>query len=697
MAKEDDDRKPSWSSWFAPGDVRQAPDHEHDKRPTAVASPNQAQDTPQSESNPLITFKHFVDDTFSALTSSNKKLEDVLKAREDEFDKMYKMWTGAENTRHLVQIQDAWVTRTKADCESMGDPSDEARATARMILLESARRNSHVSPSKITALFEDPAAVRSGGDEYPPWLSVDWFRSSKDSPINLEADPALAKYDTKWRHAFEDLLEAALDKPISSRERIGYRGSIGPNSTWRGPGLDWMLSLQCRGILPPQLPTMYSNASVASEFFADVGMSHTVLGRWCQQHCRTSESNLWDNLQIDYEYDQLLTAIDTPAPEDTTFVYRKLEALGIPCQPATGGGAIGMNENESLARQRTAQHATTQESVSKGDCPDELGRAVSEATKSSHEPDTELDIYEQMYNDWLEDSEDQSNESDSFGARCPDELGRAVGEAARQEAARAFADEENGLGEYDAESMAAGALGGSESDKHHALRDYQMQTKLPEQQNKKRLAIARAEALANEQDDLRRAERQQLPQELDASARGSALTELEETTALNGLAPSKSDVARAEGRGIERLRTLQRVQDSVNVDHKLYIEVLAAELQALRDEHEELAEDFADALERLENESRILEQKDPQPPFAHPQKPAPAHADTNRPQVLSTLTTTETTRLPDGSVKTTVVLKRRFAGGFEETQESTQTSFEDPTAAPSSNGQDLSKKGWFWS
>lgn len=146
---------------------------------------------------------------------------------------------------------------------------------------------------------------------------------------------------------------------------------------------------------------------------------------------------------------------------------------------------------------------------------------------------------------------------------------------------------------------------------------------------------------------------------------------------------------------IERRETLQRNQDSVNEFH---IDALAEQLQALRDDHEELADELADALAKLEHKSRMLEQKDRQSSLAPPQIPAQPQADTNRPQVLSTLTTTETTRLPDGSVKTTVVLKRRFANGLEERQESTQTSFEEPQSiAPAPVGQEPSKKGWFWS
>jgi hypothetical protein len=720
MANDDEDRKTPWSSWFAPGDVRQASNQGNEaKRSTPVASPSQTQDASKPESNPLITFKHFVDDTFSALTGFNRSLVDVHEARGDgehEFDKWYKRWTGAENTRHLVQLQGEWIPATKAICEMQGNPSNEARATARMLLLESARRNSHVSPSKISALFEDPASTY--GDEYPRWLSVDWFKNSTDSPINLEAHPALGKYDTKWRHAFEDLLEASLDKPMSSRERFGYRGSIGPTSTWRGPGLDWMLSLQCRGILPPQLPAMYSNASVASQLSASE--SRTIMGHLCQLYSPVWKPNTRERMELDYDYSELLRAIDTPAPEDTAPLYAKLEALGMPCRPETSGGDFGADKNESLIQQRMTQQATTQESNPTGGCPDELGHAVSEAARSSL--GSELDFYEQMYNDWVEDSEDQTTESDhSFVARCPDELGRAVGDAARQQAARAFADEENGLIGDDAGAVTKLNSG------NHALQDYQMQLMLLDQQNKRRLATARAEAAEKENDltyreatmsrtKQRDAEQKHTQQELDASARcpyelghaigeaareeaAQAFTESEISSALNGSASSKLEWLREVERMIQRRDTLQRNKDNIN---EFYIDTLVEQLQALRDDHErlaeELAEELADGLEKLEQRSRMLEQKDRQSSHAHPQKPAPVQADASRPQVLSTLTTTETTRLPDGSVKTTVVLKRRFANGLEETQESTQTSFEEPTAPkPFSGGQESSKKGWFWS
>ncbi|KXL48660.1 hypothetical protein M433DRAFT_152216 [Acidomyces richmondensis BFW] len=73
--------------------------------------------------------------------------------------------------------------------------------------------------------------------------------------------------------------------------------------------------------------------------------------------------------------------------------------------------------------------------------------------------------------------------------------------------------------------------------------------------------------------------------------------------------------------------------------------------------------------------------------------------------ILSSLTTTQTTRLPDGTVTTKVVLKQRFADGREETQEKVHT-YQEPTQKQQEHQrlddtvdveQPKKKKGWFWS
>jgi hypothetical protein len=79
------------------------------------------------------------------------------------------------------------------------------------------------------------------------------------------------------------------------------------------------------------------------------------------------------------------------------------------------------------------------------------------------------------------------------------------------------------------------------------------------------------------------------------------------------------------------------------------------------------------------------------------------------PSILSTLTTTERSVAPDGSVTTRVVLKKRFADGREESTETVHTQRgqeSDPRetarrgVAPKLEGgrdQDKKRSGWFWS
>ncbi|KAI9834537.1 MAG: hypothetical protein M1819_002913 [Sarea resinae] len=80
--------------------------------------------------------------------------------------------------------------------------------------------------------------------------------------------------------------------------------------------------------------------------------------------------------------------------------------------------------------------------------------------------------------------------------------------------------------------------------------------------------------------------------------------------------------------------------------------------------------------------------------------------------IVSTLTTTERTTMPDGSVQTKVVLKKRFADGREESSEtihrahgmqdthkvdSMTTTGEGREEASKEEGAKNQKKGWFWS
>ncbi|KAK0953872.1 hypothetical protein LTR91_023621, partial [Friedmanniomyces endolithicus] len=65
--------------------------------------------------------------------------------------------------------------------------------------------------------------------------------------------------------------------------------------------------------------------------------------------------------------------------------------------------------------------------------------------------------------------------------------------------------------------------------------------------------------------------------------------------------------------------------------------------------------------------------------------------------VLSSLTTTHTTRLPDGTITTKVLLKQRFADGREESEEKVHTYREESTGHQQQPETEKRRGGWFWS
>lgn len=77
----------------------------------------------------------------------------------------------------------------------------------------------------------------------------------------------------------------------------------------------------------------------------------------------------------------------------------------------------------------------------------------------------------------------------------------------------------------------------------------------------------------------------------------------------------------------------------------------------------------------------------------------------SKPSILSTLTTTETRTLPDGTSTTRIVLKKRFSDGVEESTEKTfvqnpvpsrPEADQKPVAAQAPAKPTTGKRGWFW-
>ncbi|KAM0723551.1 hypothetical protein Q7P37_000538 [Cladosporium fusiforme] len=666
MANGDDGQKSSWTSWLSPGDSRrakaeaqqQAPDVEATSRPATTTSPvgedqgshdgGQYVEAQRANHSPFVAFKHFVDDQFAALTEFPQNIHHLLQQARDDHIERIKQAKYEDNERQK-QNAEAYRRWTGLDGDSMAirhwphppnHRNKETEVAACMLIHEAERKSSDVPVEKIIALYKDENASRYESG----FLSIGWFKTDAYSPVNLEANPLLSKYDTKWRHSFEDLLEATLDKPMSSSERFGMRSTGGAvQSTWRGPGLDWMLSLQCRGILPPQLPSWFRSRACLDgkptpfQSYRDHGV---YLGTEYSSMMPPREPPEF------HEYYHLADEIATPFPHSTE--QANTTELDVYEQ---------FDEMASKERQHDANYEVAQLNQPGSKEPgdegqrDQTGPTDGQPASQNHQMQMELrllkrnleiamlrakemedpEIEKRAQHDYkmglmlLQQQEkkkqllaERQDEAVTKG-RCPDELGRAVGEIARREAERAADEEPGGVrGEFD-----FGAFLGAEDEP--AL-------------EKKVFALWEL---------MRRG--------LDEEARHRS--------------PEKVDRLQVEAILEEKLRQL--------IGHST----------SLQPEEAEEAE-----AERPQGWSKIMRSPGAQA----------VEARTERPQVLSTMTKTQTTRLPDGTVKTEVVLKRRFADGREETQTSTETSFDGSSAAAAAaddkDGQQTKDgKGWFWS
>ncbi|KAH9831053.1 hypothetical protein Tdes44962_MAKER02130 [Teratosphaeria destructans] len=249
-------------------------------------------------SNFFVDFKEFIDSNLSSLAESFKSLPSNINELKTKMLEEREAWKQEELAVWQRWTHNADMTPDHAAMQrermSKKDRTDAISSTL-LLLRENRERNKHVPKDKIKALYQDQGPMlhpnvtgapmlsyggacyyqqddgynapstrifRFGTPHYR-WLSIDWLKRSPYSPIALEAHKDLSNYGIKWRAAFEDLLSAAVDKPMESKEQVGYRWPYqNAASTHHGAGIDWMLSLICRGILPLQFPVEFDRVSI---------------------------------------------------------------------------------------------------------------------------------------------------------------------------------------------------------------------------------------------------------------------------------------------------------------------------------------------------------------------------------------------------------------------------------------------------
>ncbi|KAG9659740.1 hypothetical protein KCU95_g839, partial [Aureobasidium melanogenum] len=235
-------------------------------------------DKPERDDDPFADFRRFADEQINALVEGVNSLPGFSSASLAAEEQRWSDET-RELRRRLEQDFPPLFASLLGAPERrpyLGGPiSEEARQAARVLLLQARDASFGVDPRKILSLYQDHGqGMMPIHSEFPirtttsntTWLGIDWFRHSPYSPIQLEQHSTAHQHGGKWRAAFEDLLCAHLDKPQVAREAWEAEDSIAAsdpdNQTlynhWAQPGIDWMLGLQCRGILPPQLPSLYN-------------------------------------------------------------------------------------------------------------------------------------------------------------------------------------------------------------------------------------------------------------------------------------------------------------------------------------------------------------------------------------------------------------------------------------------------------
>lgn len=329
MGGKDDDRKDAdalndkewFDSWKAQHDQLLSELETESKR----LQQDLSRESSSGAARPFSAFKRFIDDGFSSLSSALQDLPSTTAELKSRMQREQERWRAEEQ-----DISERWTGSTDSPdhiqmlaSRSSNREKEEVRESMLELLDTANERNAHIAPAKLEALYRDQGLdmgildllgdlsnVSLGSYR---WLSVDWFKRDPYSPIRLESHHALGEYGAKWRAAFEDLLDASLDKPMGSIERVGMREPFGrhPQSTYYGPGLDWMLSLQCRGILPMQLPRTYSIPGMAPELKGS---------RWTgilRHEAASTENGRTANPTISADLRDLLSAVGTKAAPDT--------------------------------------------------------------------------------------------------------------------------------------------------------------------------------------------------------------------------------------------------------------------------------------------------------------------------------------------------------------------------------------------
>ncbi|SMQ53650.1 unnamed protein product [Zymoseptoria tritici ST99CH_1A5] len=558
--------------------------------------------------NPLSGFKRTVDGTFEALGGL---LRHTFAGRTDEMAEINRRWTGSEECEPM---RDPYSP-------PLGPPDCEVMRELMTSIEQSIARNEHIPYELIHGLYRDPESAGSL-HRANRWLSVEWFKRNPYSPIRLEAHPQLGQAGTKWREAFEELMNASLGKPIDSRDSVTMRNStFQPTRT--APGLDWMFSLQSRGILPPLLPTHFGRSPISS------GIDF-----------RVEEDADFENLYA------ALWARHAQDPNDELEMYEALERDTSP-EEASENSDSGESSSQAKAELEKAQLTAVKASQLDGPVP----------------PETKSGL--RLTGDQQEDFDDANDALwEALWAKNVDFASRVLSDWHK------MYDSVEELVDAPWQSFLRTSGLAPTSEWFSILTEALRQSQIPEDDVHKDTALS-AQTKRLEQVDRLPIDEKRYRYDMRQRVKELLSDAMNEDTF--------AELARASTSDLEEF------------------------LERLEQENDNLEAMFAGRREPDHSREVIPVRKAEAIEAKQPEAPLPKDDQPRKPDVLSILSTTQTTRLPDGTVTTKVVLKKRFADGREESTESTHTRNEFAEENAKQQAQLVEDKeekksaGWFWS
>ena len=176
--------------------------------------------------NPFVAFKQYADEQIATMLQSVLGIPSAITAHSLHWPPPHDTTRGYVGS-HAQPSYDERDTRQCGDQERNSDDKNDFGSLTANLFSKVRPQGQHTSDdpqlrcpyrpdASPTPARDSPTDHTAGTGETifaPGWLN-DYLSNSPYSPVQVECDPALRAYGTRWRRAFEDLVDATTEKPL---------------------------------------------------------------------------------------------------------------------------------------------------------------------------------------------------------------------------------------------------------------------------------------------------------------------------------------------------------------------------------------------------------------------------------------------------------------------------------------------------